>query len=177
MKSVLAYILTLKGDPARFQRRGGHSSGDPTQKSFPFHSKFWPTGSLFLFFGTHDRPIHINNWSSSYYVSSQVVSRETMPKSMLEQYLACDKPPPLDKLNPYRWAFLSQQQILQQCLGSLSCLQNRFSGRTARMDWNSTRMQITFSISGGQRCCSPRRRLVRKGEDWGKCDVKVWMTS
>jgi len=32
----------------------------------------------------------------------QVVSRETMPKSMLEQYLACDKPPPLDKLNPYR---------------------------------------------------------------------------
>ena len=33
----------------------------------------------------------------------QVVSRESMPKSMLEQYLACDKPPPLDKLNPYRW--------------------------------------------------------------------------
>lgn len=32
----------------------------------------------------------------------QVVSRESMPKSMLEQYLACDKPPPLDKLNPYR---------------------------------------------------------------------------
>ena len=32
----------------------------------------------------------------------QVVSRETMPKSMLEQYMACDKPPPLDKLNPYR---------------------------------------------------------------------------
>ena len=106
MKSVLAYILTLKGDPARFQRRGGHSSGDPTQKSFPFHSKFWPTGSLFLFLGTYVRLIHINNWFSLYYVSSQVVSRETMPKSMLEQYLACDKPPPLDKLNPYRWAFL-----------------------------------------------------------------------
>ena len=32
----------------------------------------------------------------------QVVSRETMPKAMIEQYLACDKPPPLDKLNPYR---------------------------------------------------------------------------
>lgn len=32
----------------------------------------------------------------------QVVSRDTMPKSMLEQYLACDRPPPLDKLNPYR---------------------------------------------------------------------------
>ena len=25
-----------------------------------------------------------------------------MPKAMLEMYLACDKPPPLDKLNPYR---------------------------------------------------------------------------
>ncbi len=25
-----------------------------------------------------------------------------MPKAMLEAYLACDKPPPLDKLNPYR---------------------------------------------------------------------------
>ena len=37
----------------------------------------------------------------------QVVSRESMPKSMLEQYLACDKPPPLDKLNPYRWNILS----------------------------------------------------------------------
>ena len=36
----------------------------------------------------------------------QVVSRESMPKSMLEQYLACDKPPPLDKLNPYRWNIL-----------------------------------------------------------------------
>ena len=38
----------------------------------------------------------------------QVVSRETMPKSMLEQYLACDKPPPLDKLNPYREVFIAQ---------------------------------------------------------------------
>ncbi len=34
----------------------------------------------------------------------QVVSRETMPKAMLEVYMACDKPPPLDKLNPYRYA-------------------------------------------------------------------------
>merc|ERR1719414_2818342 len=32
----------------------------------------------------------------------QVVSKETMPKAMFEAYLACDKPPPLDKLNPYR---------------------------------------------------------------------------
>ena len=39
---------------------------------------------------------------STHNFDQQVVSRETMPKSMLEQYLACDKPPPLDKLNPYR---------------------------------------------------------------------------
>ena len=39
---------------------------------------------------------------SSQSFDQQVVCRETMPKSMLEQYLACDKPPPLDKLNPYR---------------------------------------------------------------------------
>ena len=39
---------------------------------------------------------------SSQSFDQQVVCRESMPKSMLEQYLACDKPPPLDKLNPYR---------------------------------------------------------------------------
>jgi len=39
---------------------------------------------------------------SSQTFDQQVVSRETMPKSMQEQYMACDKPPPLDKLNPYR---------------------------------------------------------------------------
>ncbi|XP_054711697.1 actin-binding protein WASF3-like [Uloborus diversus] len=32
----------------------------------------------------------------------QVVSRESMPAAMRETYLMCDKPPPLDKLNPYR---------------------------------------------------------------------------
>lgn len=39
---------------------------------------------------------------SSQSFDQQVVSRETMPKAMLEAYMACDKPPPLDKLNPYR---------------------------------------------------------------------------
>ena len=39
---------------------------------------------------------------SSQAFDQQVVSRETMPKAMLEVYLNCDKPPPLDKLNPYR---------------------------------------------------------------------------
>lgn len=39
---------------------------------------------------------------SSQAFDQQVVSKETMPKAMLEAYMACDKPPPLDKLNPYR---------------------------------------------------------------------------
>ena len=39
---------------------------------------------------------------SSQSFDQQVVSKETMPKAMFEAYLACDKPPPLDKLNPYR---------------------------------------------------------------------------
>ena len=40
---------------------------------------------------------------SSQAFDQQVVSRDTMPKAMLEAYMACDKPPPLDKLNPYRY--------------------------------------------------------------------------
>ena len=82
--------------------------------------------SCFLVHMSGAYTLDINSWSSSCYVSSQVVSRETMPKSMLEQYLACDKPPPLDKLNPYRWAFLCQLHILQQCLGSLFTLKSLF---------------------------------------------------
>ena len=39
---------------------------------------------------------------SSQAFDQQVVSRDTMPKAMLEAYMACDKPPSLDKLNPYR---------------------------------------------------------------------------
>lgn len=39
---------------------------------------------------------------SSQVFDQQVVSRETMPKALQEAYMACDKPPPLDKLNPYR---------------------------------------------------------------------------
>ncbi|CAB4060657.1 WASF [Lepeophtheirus salmonis] len=39
---------------------------------------------------------------SSQIFDQQVVSRESMPKAMLEAYIACDKPPPLDNLNPYR---------------------------------------------------------------------------
>ena len=39
---------------------------------------------------------------SSQTFDQQVVSRNTMPKAMLEMYMACDQPPPLHKLNPYR---------------------------------------------------------------------------
>ena len=43
---------------------------------------------------------------SSQAFDQQVVSRESMPKAMLEAYMACDQPPPLSKLNPYRYTIL-----------------------------------------------------------------------
>lgn len=47
--------------------------------------------------------IHMRKaFRSSIVYDQQVVSRATMPAGMLEMYQACDKPPPLDKLNPYR---------------------------------------------------------------------------
>ncbi len=50
-------------------------------------------------------------YKSSQTFDQQVVSRETMPKAMLEAYMACDKPPPLDKLNPYRYKSTSAKRI------------------------------------------------------------------
>ena len=48
--------------------------------------------------------IHLRKaFRSSQTFDQQVVSRDTMPKAMMEAYLACDKPPPLEKLNPYRY--------------------------------------------------------------------------
>jgi len=38
----------------------------------------------------------------------QVVSRHTMPTAMMETYKTCDTPPPLDKLNPYRYATINR---------------------------------------------------------------------
>ncbi|KAL1441518.1 hypothetical protein MTO96_008485 [Rhipicephalus appendiculatus] len=47
--------------------------------------------------------IHMRKaFRSSVVYDQQVVCRGTMPAGMLEMYQACDKPPPLDKLNPYR---------------------------------------------------------------------------
>jgi hypothetical protein len=52
----------------------------------------------------------------------QVLSRDFMPKSMLEQYLACDKPPPLDKLNPYREVSYFLLDILLHYLNKIKWL-------------------------------------------------------
>ncbi len=59
--------------------------------------------SCLVYFSVSLRDIHLKRaFRSSKSFDQQVVSRDTMPKAMLEAYLACDKPPPLDKLNPYR---------------------------------------------------------------------------
>lgn len=41
-------------------------------------------------------------FSSDMTCDQQVLSKEQMPSSIAELYLACDKPPPLNKLDPYR---------------------------------------------------------------------------
>lgn len=41
-------------------------------------------------------------FSSDMYYDQQVLSKQKMPSSITELYLACDKPPPLNKLDPYR---------------------------------------------------------------------------
>ena len=80
---------------------------------------------------------------SSQTFDQQVVSRETMPKSMQEQYMACDKPPPLDKLNPYR-----EVRSGNQSMGALDKCKNF---RMAKMDSNSTLIQITSLNCGDLR--------------------------
>lgn len=48
--------------------------------------------------------IHMRKaFKSSVVFDQQVVSRDTMPTAMLETYRQCDTPPPLDKLNIYRY--------------------------------------------------------------------------
>ena len=47
-------------------------------------------------------------FKSSTIFDQQVVSRDTIPAAMLEQYESCEQPPPLHELNPYRYKlFLS----------------------------------------------------------------------
>ncbi|XP_072155631.1 uncharacterized protein SCAR [Bemisia tabaci] len=47
--------------------------------------------------------IHMRKaFKSAVSFDQEVVGRKTMPTAMLETYNQCDKPPPLDKLNPYR---------------------------------------------------------------------------
>ena len=66
---------------------------------------------------------------SSQSFDQQVVCRESMPKSMLEQYLACDKPPPLDKLNPYR-------EVITQLIPVNSFLTSVLSFISGREGWS-----------------------------------------
>ncbi|KAG1671099.1 Wiskott-Aldrich syndrome protein family member 3 [Nymphon striatum] len=47
--------------------------------------------------------IHMRKaFKSSIVYEQQVVSRDTLPTAMAETYQMCDRPPPLEKLNPYR---------------------------------------------------------------------------
>lgn len=41
-------------------------------------------------------------FSSDIYYDQQILSKQKMPSSITELYQACDKPPPLNKLDPYR---------------------------------------------------------------------------
>lgn len=60
---------------------------------------YFPTVSL--------QDIHMRKaFKSSIVYDQAVVSRSTMPAAMAEMYRNCGKPPPLDKLNPYRFEFL-----------------------------------------------------------------------
>ena len=68
--------------------------------------------------------IHLKKaFRSNQSFDQQVVARDTMPKAMQEAYMACDKPPPLDKLNPYRYSFttLLQQKLLVACTQHARC--------------------------------------------------------
>lgn len=51
-------------------------------------------------------------FKSSVVFDQQVVSRDTMPTAMLETYKNCDKPPPLDILNPYRYVVIKVANII-----------------------------------------------------------------
>lgn len=51
-------------------------------------------------------------FKSSVVFDQQVVSRDTMPTAMLETYKNCDKPPPLDILNPYRYVIIKVANII-----------------------------------------------------------------
>ena len=52
--------------------------------------------------------IHMRKAFRSQVVKDQAVfSRESMPAAMRETYLSCDRPPPLDQLNCFRWERLT----------------------------------------------------------------------
>ena len=103
--------------------------------------------------------IHLKGaFKSSTSFDQQVVSRATMPKAMQELYEACDRPPPLDKLNPYRSETLSESPNRNIC-DSTRCL--LISGRTASTVSSSTPIP-TISSSCGVRKWSKTLRNCGK---------------
>lgn len=60
-----------------------------------------------IYFSVSLQDIHMRKaFKSAVSFDQEVVGRKTMPTAMLETYNQCDKPPPLDKLNPYRYVVL-----------------------------------------------------------------------
>ena len=73
------------------------------ESSFDYYNYELPILKRKHFFAVSLQDIQLRKaFRSTQPFDQQVVSKETMPKALLEAYLACDKPPPLDKLNPYR---------------------------------------------------------------------------
>lgn len=59
--------------------------------------------SHIFFFSVSLQDIHMRKaFKSSIVYDQAVISRNSMPAAMAEMYRSCGKPPPLDKLNPYR---------------------------------------------------------------------------
>ena len=69
-----------------------------------FKYVFYYYNMCFLVVSVSLQDIHMRKaFKSSVVFDQQVVSRDTMPTAMLETYHQCDTPPPLDKLNVYRY--------------------------------------------------------------------------
>lgn len=115
----------------------------------------------------HD--IHLKKpFKSSSTYDQQVVSRSTIPPSILEQYNTCDKPPPLSRLNPYRddgkdglkfytdpkyFFELWKQEMLQMTEREK---RNRSSHGQSRLVSKSSNGQITNGTGTARRATKPR---------------------
>lgn len=68
--------------------------------------------------------IHLKKpFKSSVTKEQQVISRSTIPRSILEVYSKCDTPPALDKLNAFRYSWTScVSNVLLFCVIPVSCM-------------------------------------------------------